>query len=256
MSLNPTSTECSARTEILLGAEDLARLSEHHVLIAGLGGVGSFVAESLGRIGIRRLTLLDHDVVSPSNLNRQLVALHSTLGQAKTEVMAARLRDINPHLELTLLTEFLLKEQAEALILAHDFDFVVDCIDSIVCKAALVAACMRHQIPVASSMGAGNRLDVTQVKVARLNQTHACALAREMRALLKKMGVRTNYPVVYSTELPRQPLPHQPIEGAVPGRPRAVNGTIAYMPALFGMMLSGVVVQQLLEPPNSPVVEV
>ncbi len=239
-------SEHCARTEILLGTEDLERLTNTHVLIAGLGGVGSFVAESLGRIGVRHLTLLDHDVVSVSNLNRQLVALHSTLGQAKTDVMAARLRDINPQIELTVLTEFLLKEQAEAFVLEHACDFVVDCIDSIVCKAALVAACIKHERPVASSMGAGNRLDVTQVKIATLNQTHSCALAREMRSLLKKMGVRTNYPVVYSTEKSRQPLPHQPIDGSMSGHPRAVNGTIAYMPALFGMMLSGVVVQHLL----------
>ncbi len=238
--------ESFARTQILLGDEALEQLIDQHVLIAGLGGVGSFVAESLGRVGIRRLTLLDHDRVSASNLNRQLVALHSTLGAYKTEVMAARLRDINPNIELHSRTEFLLKDAAEKLVLSADFDFVVDCIDSIVCKAALVAACLKHEIPVASSMGAGNRLDVTQVKVAKLNQTHSCALAREMRSMLKRLGARTNYPVVYSTEQARQPLPHQPVDTHLAAHPRAVNGTIAYMPALFGMMLSGLVVQHLL----------
>jgi tRNA A37 threonylcarbamoyladenosine dehydratase len=239
-------SEAFSRTEILLGQESLAALIDHHILIAGLGGVGGFVAESLVRIGIRRFTLLDHDLVNPSNLNRQLVALHSTLGRPKTEVMAERMRDINPLAEITVINEFLHKTEAERLILGNHFDFVVDCIDSIACKAALVAACITHEVAVASSMGAGNRLDVSKVKITNLNQTHGCALARELRAALHKMEVRTNYPVVYSEEVPRQPLPHQPVEGAVSGRPRAVNGTIAYMPALFGMMLAGVVVQKLL----------
>lgn len=235
----------NSRTEILLGHETLARLTNHHILIAGLGGVGSFVAEALGRVGIARLTLLDHDEVAPSNLNRQLIALHSTLGQKKAEVMAARLRDINPEIDLTVMTDFLQKEQATELVNPGQFDFVVDCIDSIACKAALVAACLQQDIPVASSLGAGNRLDVRQVRVTQLNQTQGCALARELRAQLRKMGIRTNYPVVYSQEIPRPPLPHQPVTGPT-GRPRAVNGTISYLPALFGMMLAGVVVQRLL----------
>jgi tRNA A37 threonylcarbamoyladenosine dehydratase len=234
-----------SRTEILLGHETLTRLTNHHILIAGLGGVGSFVAEALGRVGITRLTLLDHDEVAPSNLNRQLIALHSTLGQKKAEVMAARLRDINPEIHLTVMTDFLQKEQATELVNQGQFDFVVDCIDSIACKAALVAACLQQDIPVASSLGAGNRLDVKQVRVTQLNQTQGCALARELRAQLRKIGVRTNYPVVYSQEIPRSPLPHQPVTGPA-GRPRAVNGTISYLPALFGMMLAGVVVQRLL----------
>lgn len=235
-----------SRTEILLGQETLTYLTNHHILIAGLGGVGSFVAEALGRIGIARLTLLDHDKVASSNLNRQLVALHSTLGQPKAEVMAARLRDINPPIALTVVTEFLQKEQADEFVRTGHFDFVVDCIDTIACKAALVAACLQQDVPVASSLGAGNRLDVTQVKVTTLNQTKGCALARELRAMLRHLGMRTNYPVVYSPEIPRPPLPHQPVTDGPPGRPRAVNGTIAYLPALFGMMLAGVVVQRLL----------
>jgi len=157
------------------------------------------------------------------------------------------LRDINPDIRLNLKTEFLQKEQADTLIKQGNYDFVVDCIDSIACKAALIAACMHHDVPVASSMGAGNRLDVTQVKVKTLNQTKNCALARELRKQLKILQVRTNYPVVYSEELARQPLPHQPIDSEIEGRPRAVNGTISYMPALFGLMLTGVVVEKLIQ---------
>lgn len=238
--------EFCSRTAILLTEAELARVTQKHVFIAGLGGVGSYVAEILGRVGVQRLTILDHDVVVPSNLNRQLVALNSTLGQKKADVMAQRLRDINPQVELTVLTEFLQKEDASSLISEGNFDFVIDCIDSIACKAELVAACVRQQVAVASSMGAGNRLDVTQVKIAKLNQTSGCALARELRGMLRKMAVKTNYPVVYSTEIPRQPLPHQPISGEVPGRARAVNGTIAYLPALFGVMLAGYVIKTLI----------
>ncbi|MDG4550108.1 MAG: tRNA threonylcarbamoyladenosine dehydratase [Candidatus Contendobacter sp.] len=249
-----------ARTEILIGAEGLARLRAARVLVAGLGGVGGYAAEALGRAGIGRLTLLDHDVVSPSNLNRQLLALRSTLGRSKVEVMAERLRDIDPTIELTLIGDFLRPEAAEALIapLTPDpsprrgegseksYDHVADCIDSIACKAALVAACHRHGVPVISALGAGNCLDVRRVRVARLNQTQVCPLARELRRKLRELGALLDYPVVYSDEPRRPPLPHQPVGGETPGRSRAVNGTISYLPALFGMMVAGVIIRRLL----------
>ena len=247
-----------ARTEILIGAEGLARLRAAHVLVAGLGGVGGYAAEALGRAGVGRLTLLDHDVVSPSNLNRQLLALHSTLGRPKVAVMAERLRDIDPTIELTLIGEFLQPEAAEALVApltpnpsltggeGRRYDYVADCIDSIACKAALVAACHRQGVPVISALGAGNCLDVTRVRVAQLNQTQMCPLARELRRKLRELNAPLNYPVVYSDEPRRPPLPHQPVRGDTPGRPRAVNGTISYLPALFGVMLTGVVIRHLL----------
>lgn len=241
-----------ARTEILIGAEGLARLRVAQVLVAGLGGVGGYVAEALGRAGVGRLTLLDHDVVSLSNLNRQLLALHSTLGQPKVEVMAERLRDMDPTLELTLIDQFLRPEGAEALVTAAPYDYVADCIDSIACKAALVAACHRHGVPVISALGAGNCLDVSRVRVAQLNQTRMCPLARELRRRLRALDAPLNYPVIYSDEPRRPPLPHQPVGGDTPGRPRAVNGTISYLPALFGMMLAGVVIQQLNDPLTKP----
>jgi tRNA A37 threonylcarbamoyladenosine dehydratase len=236
-----------ARTEILIGAEGLARLRAKHVLVAGLGGVGGYAAEALGRAGIGRLTLLDHDTVASSNINRQLLALHSTLGQPKVELMAARLRDIDPTLELTLLGDFLQPGAAEALVTAERYDYIADCIDSIACKAALVAACYRHCVPVISALGAGNCLDVSRVRVARLDQTQVCPLARELRRRLRELDVPLVCPVVYSDEPRRPPLPHQPIDADTPGRPRAVNGTISYMPALFGVMLAGVVIRRLLD---------
>jgi tRNA A37 threonylcarbamoyladenosine dehydratase len=235
-----------ARTEILIGAEGLVRLRAAHVLVAGLGGVGGYAAEALGRANVGRLTLLDHDVVSPSNLNRQLLALHSTLGRPKVVVMAERLRDIDPTLELALIGEFLQPDMAEALVTAAHYDYVADCIDSIACKAALVAACHRQGIPVISALGAGNCLDVTRVRVAQLNQTQMCPLARELRRRLRELNAPLNYPVIYSDEPRRPPLPHQPVGGDTPGRPRAINGTISYLPALFGVMLAGVIIRWLL----------
>ncbi|MDS4026950.1 MAG: tRNA threonylcarbamoyladenosine dehydratase [Candidatus Contendobacter sp.] len=250
-----------ARTEILIGAAGLARLRTAHVLVAGLGGVGGHAAEALGRAGVGRLTLLDHDVVSPSNLNRQLLALHSTLGRPKVEVMAERLRDVDPAIELTLIGAFLQPDAAEALVAPLTlnpsptggaerrpaYDFVADCIDSIACKAALVAACHRHGVPVISALGAGNCLDVKRVRVAQLNQTQVCPLARELRRQLRELGAPLNYPVVYSDEPRRPPLPHQPVSGEASGRPRAVNGTISYLPALFGVLLAGFIVCRLLD---------
>ncbi|MBL8260462.1 MAG: ThiF family adenylyltransferase [Candidatus Competibacteraceae bacterium] len=235
-----------ARTEILIGAEGLRRLRRARVLVAGLGGVGGHAAEALGRAGVGHLGLLDHDVVSPSNLNRQVLALRSTLGQPKVELMAARLRDIDPEIGLTLVGEFMRADAADALVAAGHYDFVADCIDSLACKAALVAACGRRHIPVISALGAGNCLDVSRVRLARLDRTQGCPLARELRRRLREMGISLAYPVVYSDEPRRPPLPHQPVDGAIPGRPRAVNGTISYLPGLFGLMLAGYIVRRLL----------
>ena len=234
------------RTEILIQPEGIAHLARQHVLIAGLGGVGSYCAEAVARASVGRLTLLDHDVVADSNLNRQLVALRSTVGQPKVQVMADRIRDINPDAELHLQQEFLYPQEAAQWIQAQRPDFVADCIDSIACKAALVAGCHAGGIPVVTSLGAGNRLDVRRVRVSTLGQVQGCRLGRELRRMLRKLDAPLDYPVVYSDEPRRQPLPHQPVSGP-PGRSRAVNGTISYLPALFGMMVAGLIIHTLLE---------
>lgn len=234
------------RTEILIHPEGLEQLAKQHVLIAGLGGVGSYCAEAVARAGVGKITLLDHDVVAESNLNRQLVALRSTLGQPKVAVMAARIRDIHPEAQLQLQQRFLHPQEAAAWVQEQRPNFVADCIDSIACKAALVAGCTSTGIPVVSALGAGNRLDVRQARVSTLAQVQGCRLGRELRRMLRKLEATLDYPVVYSQETPRQPLPHQPVSGP-PGRSRAVNGTIAYLPALFGMMVAGVIIHTLLE---------
>jgi tRNA threonylcarbamoyladenosine dehydratase len=234
------------RTEILIGSDGLDRLASKRVLIAGLGGVGGFAAEVVARANIGRITLLDHDVVGASNMNRQLVALHSTIGIPKTEVTQRRIADINPDIKVQTDAGFLDPEGVEAL-LAGGYDYVIDCIDSIYCKAALVHGCQRLGIPVASSMGAGGRTDVSKARIGLLADTGICPLAREMRRRLRKIGGSLDYPVVYSTEQPVKGSEHRPVGSvAHPGRPRSVNGTISYLPALFGVMLGGFVVRELL----------
>ncbi|SEP76010.1 tRNA A37 threonylcarbamoyladenosine dehydratase [Ectothiorhodospira magna] len=233
------------RTELLIGPAGLERLARCHVFIAGLGGVGGSAAEAIARAGIGHITLLDHDQVGPSNMNRQLVALHSTLGRPKAAVMAARIQDINPALTVVVQEDFLTPDNV-ATLLPADVDYVLDCIDSIACKAALVHCCQQRDVPVISSMGAGGRLDPTAVGIGPLASTEKCPLAREMRKRLRRLGGHLDYPVVHSTETAIKGTEHRPIEGAVAGRPRAVNGTIAYMPNLFGLMLAGQVIRDLL----------
>jgi tRNA A37 threonylcarbamoyladenosine dehydratase len=232
------------RTHILVGDEGIAKLRGKHVFVAGLGGVGSYCTEALARAGIGRLTLLDHDVVVTSNINRQLPALLSTVGQSKAEVMAARIADINPECQVTLLRTFLTVENVNELVPA-DCDYVIDCIDSMSCKQALVAESYRRGLKVASSMGAGNRRDPGRVKVADISKTIMCPLAKQMRMRLRKHhGIHKGVLTVFSDEPHSAPLPPEPTGR---GRPRAVNGTISYMPPLFGFMLAGAVIKQLLE---------
>ena len=231
------------RTRILLDSDEQARLARAHVLVAGLGGVGSYCAEALARAGVGRLTLIDHDVVAASNINRQLPALLSTVGQSKAELMAGRVRDINPACELTVVREFLIPETV-ADIVPGDVDYVIDCIDSLNCKVALVASSVERGLRVASSMGAGNKLDPTRIRISDISKTSMCPLASVMRKRLRKRGIPKGVLTVFSDEAGRAPLPPQPVEGR--GRARAVNGTISYMPPLFGLMLAGAVVQRLL----------
>ncbi len=232
------------RTHILLGDAGINKLSNKHIFVAGLGGVGSYCAEALARAGIGRLTLLDHDVVVSSNINRQLPALLSTVGQSKAELMAARIADINPDCKVTLLRTFLTTENVNELV-PDNCDYVIDCIDSLTCKEALVAESFKRGLKVASSMGAGNRLDPTRIKVADISKTEMCPLAKQMRHRLHRHhDIRKGVLTVFSDEHPSAPLPPEPTDR---GRPRAVNGTISYMPPLFGLMLAGAVIKQLLE---------
>ncbi len=230
------------RTHILLGDDGLQLLAGKHIFVAGLGGVGSYCAEALARAGIGRLTLLDHDRVVVSNINRQLPALLSTVGQSKAELMRARIADINPACQVVILQTFLNIDNVNELVPA-DCDYVIDCIDSLSCKVALVAESWKRGLNVASSMGAGNRLDPTRIKVVDIGKTEVCPLARQMRIRLHRQGIYKGVLTVFSDEAGSAPLPPQPVGH---GRDRAVNGTISYMPPLFGYMLAGAVLKRLL----------
>ncbi len=231
------------RAEILIGPEGVTRLASRHIFLAGLGGVGSWCAEALARAGIGRLTLVDMDTVAVSNINRQMPALFSTIGRKKTAVMAERILDINPECRLTVLDTFIDPDNVDGLLPA-DTDFVVDCIDSLNCKVALIATAYRRGIPVAASMGAGNKLDPTRIHLADIAKTQVCPLAREVRHRLKRQGIEKGILTVYSDEPGRPPRPPEPTSH---GRARAVNGTISYLPPLFGLMLAGAVIQRMLD---------
>jgi tRNA A37 threonylcarbamoyladenosine dehydratase len=230
------------RTHILIGDEGIERLKNSHVFLAGIGGVGSFVAEALARMGVGKMTLVDHDVVSGSNMNRQLVALNSTVGVLKADVMAERIRDINPECEVTLITDFLTPDTIPD-ILAQGFDVVIDAIDSLSSKAALVETAWREDMVIFSSMGAGGKLDPTQIRTGDLMDTSMCKLAKHLRSQLRKRGVGRGVKTVYSLESPLPPLPPEPVSR---GRARAVNGTVSYMPSLFGLTLAGMVINHII----------
>ena len=234
------------RTEILIGKDGLELLAGKHLLIVGIGGVGGAVAEAVTRAGVGGVTLVDHDKVGLSNMNRQLVCTYETIGVDKAKAMGDRLLSINPELRLHPYVGFLNKDNIETFLKEGAFDYVLDCIDSVSCKAELVATCQQLGIPVASSLGAGGRLDVTKAEITRLDKTFNCGLAVNLRRKLRRCGASLNYPVVFSSEYPIKPLPQQPIEHDPDALPRAVNGTISYMPNLFGFMLAGYVIHCML----------
>jgi tRNA A37 threonylcarbamoyladenosine dehydratase len=240
---------CS-RTEILVGQLGLAQLAESHVLIAGLGGVGGACAEALCRAGIGEITLVDFDTIAKTDLNRQLVALHSTLGKSKVDVLYERLHDINPDTVINQKHQFIDRAEAEAISCDEDLTFVADCIDAIACKTVLIDNCSRNGMPIISSMGAGGRLDPTKVKISRMDKTQNCGLAREMRRQLRNIRASLKFSVVHSTEIQIKALPHQEVtktELTPTGRPRAVNGAISYMPNIFGLMMAGHIIQEILK---------
>ncbi|WP_024850356.1 tRNA threonylcarbamoyladenosine dehydratase [Hydrogenovibrio kuenenii] len=229
------------RSLLVFGEEGVASLIDSHVLVAGVGGVGGFVIEALARAGVGKLTIVDHDNVSASNMNRQIIALNSTIGQNKAVVMQQRIQDINPECRVEVIQSFLKPEDMDDL-LSQPFDYVVDAIDSLNCKVNLVSTAISKGYKVIASMGAGRRVDPTKIMMTDLNKTHTCGLARQVRQRLKKQGYKKGLTVVFSTELPKAPGPMEEIEGA---RGRVVNGTASYMPGIFGLMIAGKVIQDL-----------
>lgn len=236
------SQEWKSRTALLLGEERMNYLSGCHVLVVGLGGVGAYAAEQLCRAGIGKMTIVDADTVNESNLNRQLPALRSTIGRPKAEVVAQRLLDINPELELTVHNEFIRDERTEAILDETNYQFVVDAIDSLSPKVFLLYHALRRQIPVVSSMGAGAKTDPSQVRIADISKTQNCALAKAVRKRLRTLGVNKGIDAVFSTEMAN---PDAVIEVDDEQCKRTTTGTISYMPALFGCFLSAHVLRNI-----------
>lgn len=230
------------RTRLLLGEEKSERLRQAHVLVVGVGGVGAYAAEMLCRAGVGRLTLVDADTVQPTNINRQLPALHSTLGQPKVEVLAARFRDINLEVELTVLPVFLKDENIPQLLDAARYDFVVDAIDTLAPKCYLIAEALRRRIKIVSSMGAGAKSDITQIRFADIWDTYHCGLSKAVRKRLQKMGIRHKLPVVFSTE---QADPKAVLLTDDEQNKKSTCGTVSYMPAVFGCYLAEYVIRRL-----------
>ena len=229
------------RERMLLGDTALEILSRSHVAVFGVGGVGSFTAESLARAGVGSITLVDHDTVSLTNLNRQLIALHSTLGMQKTDVMAARIRDINPDCRVTALPIFYESEHREDFF-SLGFDFIADCIDSTRSKIDLIETAITRGIPIISSMGTGNRLDPSKFLITDLSKTSGCPLAKVMRRELRLRGIH-HHTVLASTELPQKP---QALPGFETER-RTPPGSVSWVPPCAGMMIAGHIVQKLLD---------
>lgn len=234
--------EWQQRTQLLLGTEKMERLRRAHVLVVGVGGVGAYAAEMICRAGVGRMTLVDADTVQPTNINRQLPALHSTLAQPKVEVLAARFRDINPELELTVHPVFLKDGQIPALLDGDSYDFVVDAIDTLAPKCHLIMEAMKRHIRIVSSMGAGAKSDITQVRFADLWDTYHCGLSKAVRKRLQKMGFRRKLPVVFSTE---QADANAVILTDDERNKKSTCGTVSYMPAVFGCYLAEYVIRKI-----------
>lgn len=237
-----TGKEWQQRTELLLGKDKTERLRRAHVLVVGLGGVGAYAAEMLCRAGVGQLTLVDADTVQPFNINRQLPALHSTLGQTKAEVLAARFRDINPDIQLKVLPVYLKDEAIPALLDSARFDFIVDAIDTVAPKCYLIYHALQRGLKIVSSMGAGAKKDITQIRFADLWETYHCGLSKAVRKRLQKMGMKRKLPVVFSTEQ-ADPEAVMLVDGEQ--NKKSTAGTVSYMPAVFGCYLAEYVIRKL-----------
>ena len=227
------------RQEMLLGREAMERLAQAHVIVFGIGGVGSYAVEGLARAGIGALTLVDSDTVGITNLNRQLCALHSTIGQYKSDVMAARVLDINPDCKVRSLP-LLYNEESKAQFFDRPYDYIVDAIDLVSCKLSLICTAREHNIPMISAMGTGNKLDPTQFCITDISKTSGCHLARIMRRELRARGI-DHHTVLFSKELPQTPAA---MEEPPPGR-RSIPASLSWVPSVAGLMLAGHVVQEL-----------
>lgn len=236
------------RTEILIGEEGLRKLRGSRVTVVGLGGVGAVAAEMIARAGVGKMTILDSDCVSETNKNRQIIAADSTIGKRKTEVVAARLKDINPELSLEVIDDYLTAENVSELI-SPETDFLVDAIDTLAPKLALIAHCVNSRIPLVSSMGSGAKYDVTKIRITDLSKSYNCPLAYIVRKKLRKMGISKGFPVVFSEELPQESaiIEMTASEQEEVSNKKSQVGTISYLPAAFGCACAQAALTSLLE---------
>ena len=235
-------TKWKERATLLFKEEGIQKLDKANVLVVGLGGVGSFAAEFLARAGVGKMTIVDGDVVDITNINRQLPALHSTVGEPKVKIVGDRLMDINPELQLTRIEEFLSPERAFELI-SPEFDYVLDCIDSVTPKINLIVACKRKKVKVISNMGAGGKFEAEKVQVRDISKTEYCPLAKNVRKRLKMEGISKGVKVVYSYERPDYSS-IKTTDGT--NFKKSFYGTNSWMPALFGLHAAETVVKHLI----------
>lgn len=231
--------EAFLRQQMLLGEPAMERIAKAHVIVFGIGGVGSYAAEALARAGVGQLTLVDSDTVGISNLNRQICALHSTIGKYKSDVMAERILDINPQCKVRSLP-MLYCEDSKAQFFDRHYDYILDAIDLVSCKLSLICHAKDHGIPIISAMGTGNKLDPTQFRITDISKTAGCHLARIMRKELRNRGI-LHHTVLYSEELPQKP---ETAEAPPPGR-RSIPGSLSWVPSTAGLMMAGHVILDL-----------
>ena len=233
-----------SRTELLIGRENLVKLSQAHVLVIGLGGVGSFAAEFICRGGVGTMTIVDGDVVDPTNRNRQLPALATNHGQSKADIMAERLKAINPELILHVVKSFVTPDAVEQILDATHYDYIVDAIDSVTPKLTFLTQAYKRSIRIVSSMGAGGKMDPTQLKVVDISKTYNCPFAQQVRKNLKKAGIYKGIKAVFSTE---EQIRESLILTDGSNYKKSAYGTMPYLPATFGATCASVVLRDLID---------
>jgi tRNA threonylcarbamoyladenosine dehydratase len=237
------------RTELLLGIDAVKRLHDTRVAVIGLGGVGGYASEGLARSGIGKFLLVDFDTVGPTNLNRQIIALHSTVGKLKVETMRDRILDINPEAIVDVFAGFCAIESREQLL--QNVDFIVDAIDSLGPKVGLIEEAFHRKIPIISILGAGNRVDPSQIHLADISDTMRCPLARRVRKFLRRRGIDKGIPVIYSSEIPIKEFAEDsiPLDETIStrGRSRVTIGSVGYMPAIMGMWAASYIIRNIAE---------
>lgn len=228
------------RTELLIGEEGMAKLSGAGITVVGCGGVGAYAAEMLVRAGVSHIRIIDNDTVSESNLNRQLIALHSTIGESKVRVLGARLKDINPSIDMDMREDYINEENVGSFI--EGSDFVVDAIDTLSPKIALIQYCLKNNIPLVSSMGSGAKTDATKVRITDISKTYQCPLAHMLRKRLHKLGIQSGFQAVFSEELPDR----DSVTLEESRNKKSQVGTISYLPAVFGCVCAQAAIRRIV----------